>query len=429
MSPRAIARRTFRSLRVRNYRLYFFGQIVSMSGTWMQNVAQMWLVFQLTGSGVALGITSALQFVPVLFFGAWGGLVADRVDKRKVLIGTQAASATLAATLCTLTAAGAIELWMIYGLALALGFVTVVEVPVRQSFVIEMVGPDELGNAVGLNSTVFTSARVLGPAMAAILISSLGIAWCFGLNAISYLAVIAGLRAMDTDELRTVPRVPHTKGQLREGLTYVWRHRELRTALGLMAVVGTLAFNFRVLLPMMAERVFQGGAGTYGALATVMGIGTVFGALLVAGRGQPSRRMLIGSAFAYGALICIAAIAPNLATEMIVLAPMGAAGIAFVATANSTLQLASSDSMRGRVMALYSVVFLGSTPIGGPIVGWVAEWLGVRAGFLVGGVSCIVAALWVARKPLRARLRGRMDRAEVPATVPEDPALSDQPAA
>lgn len=388
----AAAHRTFRSLHVRNYRLYFVGQVISFSGTWMQIVAQSWLVLQLTGSSVALGFTTALQFMPMLLAGAWGGVIADRYDKRRLLMWTQAASGALAAILGALVAADLVELWMVYVLALLLGCVTVVDNPTRQSFVMEMVGREDLTNAVGLNSTIFTSARVVGPAVAGVLIAAVGVAPCFFLNAASFAAVIVALRAMDPDMLhRSAPPV-RSRGQLREGLRYVWAREELRSPLLLMAVVGTLAFNFRVLLPVMAARTWHGGAGIFGALSAFMGAGTVVGALAAASRRRPTQPMLMGSALLYGVLIVVAGLAPTLPLELAALVPMGAAGIAFVSTANSTLQLSSSDAMRGRVMALYAVVFLGSTPIGSPLVGWIAQSWGPRAGFLVGGIATIVAA-------------------------------------
>lgn len=427
MSPVVrVARRTFSSLNVPNYRLYFFGQIVSMSGTWIQSVAQMWLVYQLTNSGFALGVVTALQFMPVLLAGMWGGIVADRFDKRKILIATQSAAALLAALLGILTALDAVQLWMIYLLAVGLGCVSVIEVPTRQSFVIEMVGEDQLSNAVGLNSTVFTSARVVGPAIAGVLIAGVGIAWCFFLNAISFTAVIVSLTKMNPAELHRGAPVERSKGQLREGLLYVWKTPILRTSLLMMAIIGTIAFNFRILLPVMAEQEFGGGAGTYGALSAVMGIGTVLGALFAASRAQPTRKTLIYSATAYGVLILIAGIAPTLSLEMIALIPMGAAGIAFVATANSTLQLNAKQSMRGRVMALYSVVFLGSTPIGSPIVGWIGETFGVRAGFFISGFACLLASAYavdVVRKERLARAEGAtVDPDETDAITPDDPA-------
>jgi MFS family permease len=408
--------RTFKSLAVRNYRLFFFGQIVSMSGTWLQSTAQMWLVYQLTGSGVALGVVTALQFAPVLIGGLWGGVIADRFDKRKILMVAQSLMALLALILGLLVLFEVVQLWHVYLLAAVFGCVSVFEVPSRQSFVVEMVSERHVANAVGLNSTVFTSARVIGPAVAGVLIASVGIAWCFLLNAASFLAVISALALMDPDDLFRGEPVERRKGQLREGLLYVWRTPLLRTSLLMMALIGTIAFNFRVLLPVMAEQEFGGGAGTYGALLAVQGVGTVFGALFAAGRARPTRRLLIGAAFAYGVLILVAGIAPTLPLEMIALVPMGAAGIAFIATANSTLQLNSRIDMRGRVMALYSVVFLGSTPIGSPVVGWITETFGVRTGFLAGAVACFLAVAYALRVVQRERIARRGD--VTPATVP-----------
>jgi MFS family permease len=415
-----VASRTFSSLGIRNYRLYFVSQIVSMSGTWMQSVAQLWLVYRLTGSGTALGVVTALQFAPVLVAGAWGGLVVDRLDKRNLLVATQVVAGGLALALGALTAAGLIELWMIYALAFAHGCMKVVEVPARHSFVVDMVGPDQVNNAVGLNSTVFNSAKVIGPALGGVLISAVGIVWCFFLNALSYGVVIWGLLLMDRAQLRAAQPVRRGKGQLREGIKYVWTNPALRTALLMTMLIGTVAFNFRVLLPVMADVEFAGGAGVFGALSAFMGVGAVAGALYAASRRRPTRRRLIGSAFVYGALILVAAVVPTLELELATLVPMGAAGIVFVSTANSTLQLNSADSMRGRVMALYSAVFLGTTPIGSPIAGWLAEHAGARGAFVVSGVACFVAAAGA----LRVRWSDRLDTdtGEPPvARSPEDP--------
>jgi MFS family permease len=421
-----IATRTFSSLRVPNYRRYFFGQIVSMSGTWVQSVGQMWLVYELTGSGVALGVVTALQFAPVLVAGMWGGVVADRFDKRKVLMAAQVASASLALALGVLVATGSVRLWMIYALAFALGCVSVVEIPTRQSFVIEMVGPDHLANAVGLNSTVFTAARVVGPAVAGVLISAVGIAWCFFINAASFVAVIGSLASMKADGLYRSEPLERGPGQLRAALRYVWETPALRTTLAMMAVIGTLAYNFRILLPVMVGTEFGGGAATFGALSATLGIGTLLGALVAAGRPRPTRRFLIQSALAYGVLIMVAGAAPGLGFELIALVPMGAAGIAFVATVNSTLQLNSSDAMRGRVMALYSVLFLGSTPIGSPIVGWIGERFGPRAGFFVSGFACLAAAAWALKVVWGERIARGVAEASpevAPATLPFIPSI------
>lgn len=408
-------RRTFRSLKVRNYRLYFIGQIISFSGTWMQSIAQMWLVYELTSSGTALGITTALQFLPMMVAGLWGGVIADRFDKRRLLIWTQTAQAVLAVILGTLVLFEVVQLWMVYSLAFALGCVIVIDNPTRQSFAAEMVGPEDLSNAIGLNSAIFTSARVMGPALGGVVIALFGVGACFLINAFSYVAVILALRAMNPEALYRKPPAERSPGQLREGLRYAWSDPVLRSGLLLMAVVGTLAFNFRVLLPVMAEQEFAGGAETYGLLSAVMGGGTLIGALTAASRKYPTLKMLYGSAFAYGLLIVVAGLAPTLPLELVVLVPMGAAGLAFVSTANATLQMNSDDSMRGRVMALYAVVFLGSTPIGSPIVGWVAEELGVRAAFHLGGVATAIAAVvtvWWLRRARRADATSLDTRAE-----------------
>lgn len=411
---------TFRSLRIRNYRLYFIGQIISMSGTWMQIVAQSWLVLSLTGSGVALGLVTALQFVPVLVAGAWGGTLADRFDKRRLATWTQVVAAILALGLGLVVATGVVELWMVYGFAFLLGCVSVVDVPARQSFVMEMVPPEDVPNAIGLNTTIFTAARIVGPAIGAVLISVVGLSWCFFINGISFIGVIAGLMAMNPKELRQVPRVPRSKGQVREGLRYVWTNNELRSTLLLMTVVGTLAFNFRILLPLMARSTFHGGAGVYGLLSSVMGVGTLAGALLSAGRARPTRALLVGSTVLFGILMMAAGLAPTLTWELIALVPLGAVSIVFVATANSTLQLNSSDSMRGRVMALYSVVFLGTTPIGSPFVGWLAEAINARVAFLVPGVATLAGGLFAFYSLRKSQLAE--GRVEGTGTLPEDPA-------
>jgi MFS family permease len=384
---------TFRSMSVRNYRLYFAGQLVSTTGTWMQSIAQAWLVLQLTGSGVALGVTVALQFTPVLLAGAWGGLVADRVDKRRLLIGTQAAAGLLALTLGAVTALGVVQLWMIYVLALGLGAVNALDNPARRAFVAEMVGDEHISNAVSLSSAMFMAARVIGPAIAGLVIATAGVSWCFLANGLSYGVAIVVFALLRRDEFFAVEPVPRRKGQLREGLRYAWSNPALRLPLVLTAVIGTLAFNFQIVLPLLAEQTFEGDAGTFGALYALMSIGSVIGALVTAHEAQATRRYLLGAALAYGVLLIGAAAAPTLAVEMIVLVPVGAAGIAFTAMANGVLQTECAPEMRGRVAALFTVAFLGSTPIGGPIIGWVSEQLGPRAGLAVGGVATLAAAV------------------------------------
>ena len=403
---RSLTRTTFRSLRARNYRLFLAGQVVSLTGTWVQTVAQAWLVLQLTGSGVAVGVATALQFLPLLVAGPWGGVVADRVDKRRALVAAATAMAVVSAVLAVVTATGVVRLWMVFVLALLMGCATVVEMPTRQAFVIEMVGPEEVANAVGLNSAAFNAARTVGPAVAGVLIVSVGIWPCFLVNTVTFAAVIAALVAMRPDELFRAPPVARGQGQVRAGLRYVWGSTTLRSTLLLVAVVGTFGLNFTVVLPLMARFAFQGGARELGLLSSVMGAGSLVGALVTAARGRPSPRVLGGSCAAFGVLTLAAAAAPTLAWEVGVLPLLGAATITFMATANSMLQLGSSPAMRGRVMALYALVFLGSTPIGGPIVGWVSEAFGPRAGLGLAGVTAVAAA-GVAATRLQRRGRGR----------------------
>lgn len=394
-------RYTFRSMSVRNYRLYFVGQLISTSGTWMQSIAQAWLVFQLTGSGVALGVTTALQFTPMLLAGAWGGVLADRVEKRRLLIGTQAASGLLALVLGAVTAFGVVELWMIYVLALALGAVNAIDNPARRAFVAEMVGTEHLSNAVSLSSAMFTSARVVGPAVAGLVIATAGVSWCFFANGLSYVAAVAAFALMRRDEFFAVSPVPKRKGQLREGLRYAWSIPAIRLPLVLTAVIGTLAWNFQVVLPLLAKDTFGGDAGTFGTMYALMSVGSVVGALVTAHQARATQRFLLGAALALGVVLVLAAIAPTLAIEMLVLVLVGGAGIGFTAMANGVLQTETAPEMRGRVMALFSVAFLGSTPIGGPIVGWVSEQLGPRAGFWLGGIATLAvtaAAIFAVRR-------------------------------
>lgn len=399
---RLAGRETFHSLRSRNYRLYFGGQIVSVSGTWMQGVAQAWLVLQLTGSGTVLGLTTALQFLPILLGGAWGGVIADRFDKRRLLLVTQSIAGLLALVLALLTATGTVRLWMVLVLAFAFGCIVAIDNPTRQSFVHDMVGPEDLPNAVTLNSVVVNAARVVGPALAGVLIAGVGIAVCFLLNGLSYLAVLAALAAMRSAELHGAARTPARPGQLREGLRYVWADADLRVPLLVMAVVGTLAYEFQVVLPLMARFVFDGGAGTYGAMSSVMGVGAVIGGLATARRSQPSTGALIRAATVFGTLILGLAVAPTLGVELVLLLAVGAASIVFLATANAALQLRAAPEMRGRVMALWGVAFLGTTPIGGPIVGWIGETYGPRWSLALGGAATLAAAALAARSLRRS---------------------------
>jgi MFS family permease len=398
---RHITRTTFSSLRVRNYRLYVAGQIVSVSGTWMQNVAQAWLVVRYLAprgqAGLDVGITTALQFLPMLVLGAWGGLVADRVDKRRLLCATQALAGILALVLGLLVSAGrgpagAAHLGEVYLLALLLGVVNAFDNPARQSFVVEMVGKDDLANAVSLNSIVMNGARVIGPALSAVLIATVGLAVCFEVNAASYAAVIVALALMRRADLRPVERLARAKGQLREGLAYAWRTPRLREPLLLVFVVGLLTYNFNVILPLFAHETFRGGAGTFSALTSLMAGGAVVGGLVVANRGSPTLHRLTLIGMVFGVLIATVALSPTLASALVFIVPMGALSIAFIATANSTIQMRVDASMRGRVMAFYAIGFLGTAPIGAPLVGWISQVSSPRVALLVGASSTVVAS-------------------------------------
>jgi MFS family permease len=419
--------RTFRSLDVRNFRLFLFGHLVSSIGTWMQQVAQDWLVLRLTDAALPLGVTLALQFAPMLAFGAWAGLVADRLDKRRLLLATQTAMAVLALLLGVLTATGLVRMWMVYTLALLLGCAVAFDMPARQAFVGEMVGPDRVANAVGLNSASFNTARVVGPAAAGVLIAVAGIAPAFFLNAASYLAMLGALLAMDPDRLHRLAPVERGQGQIRAGIRYVLATPALRSTIVLLAVVGMLGLNYRVALPLLARFTFGGGPGAYGALAAIMAAGSVVGALAVARRGRPTRLLLIGSVAAFGLLSLAGAVAPTLAAEAAVLFPIGMASLAFVTTANSTVQLGSSPEMRGRVMSLFGLVLLGSTLPSGLLGGWMAGQFGPRSILVLSGVSCILAAAVAAVAASRRRAGPRGEPAAPSGPLPGRPGARTSP--
>ncbi len=388
----AALHRSFDSLSVPNYRRYFAGQLVSLSGNWMQTVAEVWLILELTGSGVAVGLTTALQFLPILLFGAWGGLLADRFAKRRLLIVTQAAMALPALALLAVTVTGVVVPWMVFAMVFARGTVNAVDNPTRQSFVIEMVGPDRVVNAVSLNSVIVHSARIVGPALAGVLIATVGIAPCFAVNAASFGGMIAALWLMDPKHLGAAPPAARERGAIRAGLRYVRRTPELAVPLALMALVGTFGFNFQVILPLLARFSFGGDASVYAALVCAMGVGSVIGALVIGAHGRTGPRLIAGAALAFGGLAFLAALMPSLALEIPVLALLGGSAVAFAASVNSSLQLAVEPHMRGRVMALYSVVFLGSTPIGGPLAGWLSQAYDPRVALLLASIAGLAAA-------------------------------------
>jgi MFS family permease len=417
----AAADDTFRSLRTRNFRLFFFGQLVSQAGTWMQSIAIIWVVLRLTDDGFALGLATAAQFVPVLVLGAWAGVVADRVDRHRFLIATQLAFAAVAVAFTVLTFTGNATLPAIYGLSALFGIVTALDNPARRSFVVEMVSQRDVPNAVGLNSALMTGSRVIGPAIAGGLISTVGVRWCFLANALTYVAVLTALLRIDRSALRTSTRVARARGQLREGFRYVWATPELRLPLVLLTVIGTLAFEFQVTLPLLAERTFGGDAGTFTMLYSAMSAGSVVGALLIARRTDADTRLLAWAALWMAVSMSLLALAPNEWFGLLAVVPLGVSSIFLISGSNAVINLHADPSMRGRALALTAVVFLGSTPIGGPIAGYVSEHLGPRAGIAMGAIAAGAAALWT------FRALGRLGPGPVapahPTTTPAAPAV------
>jgi MFS family permease len=383
----------FSSLRVRNYRLYASGQVVSLTGTWMQRVAQDWLVLELSNSGTALGITLALQFGPTLLFSLWGGVLADRYDKRRLLIVTQSAMVLVALALGLLDVTGVVVLWHVYLLAGLLGVVSALDVPVRQSFVVEMVGRDDLANAVGLNSATFNTARIVGPAVAGVMINAVGTGWVFLGNAASTVAVIVVLKLMRAGELSPAPRVARGRGQLREGLRYVRSRADLVTPMLLVLVIGTFGLNFQITLALVARDVFGRGAGSYGLLSTMLAVGSLAGALVATRRRRrPRLRFLFVAIVLFGLLEAAVGLMPTYPAVALTLVPTGAAALVFTTAANSSVQLGADPTMRGRVMALYLLCFMGGAPVGAPAMGVVADVFGARAGLVGGGLGCVLAA-------------------------------------
>jgi MFS family permease len=411
--------RIFASLTGRNYRLFFFGQLISVSGTWMQQVAQDWLVLDLTGRAMPVGVTTALQFAPMLLLGAWGGLVADRYDKRRILMITQPAAGLLALALGLLVVTGEVRLWMVYLLAGLLGIVTSFDMPARQAFVVEMVGPNQVANAVALNSALINAGRLIGPGLAGVTILAVGVGPAFLVNAASYLAVLTALVLMDPRRLHRQELAVRERGQVREGLRYVWRTPRLRATLLLVAIVGTLGFNPRVALPLLARFEFGTGPDGYGLMSSVMAVGSIAGALFAAGRARPTPQLLLAAVGIFGVGSLAGSLAPTLPWELVALPVMGAAIIAFLSTANATLQLGATPRLRGRVLALHGIIFLGSAPFGGLLTAWLADAFGPRSPFAVGGAVCLgsAAAGWLVLRRRRARSAAAPPASEAPSSV------------
>lgn len=385
---------TFRSLHVRNFRLFFVGQGISQVGNWLALVAQSLLVLQLTNSGVALGLLAAAQFGPVLILGPWAGLIADRSDKRQLLITVQAVAMVQSFALAALAFMGDPPVAAIYAVALIGGVTMAFDNPARRSLVVEMVPEDEIPNAVGLNSALMTSSRVIGPALAGLLISTVGFGWAFFVDGVSYIAVLVALTMMRSDEIRRAPVTERAKGQVRDGLRYVHATHELWVPLVMMAVVGTLSFNFQVVFPLFVTRDLGASSTTFTLLFSVVSFGALIGALVSARRTEVGVRDVALSAVAFGVALAVIAVAPSAPWAFVVGIAVGLASITFLTTSTAIVQLRSDPTMRGRVLALQAMVFLGSTPIGGPIVGLIAEEFGARWSIAVGAVAGIGAGLW-----------------------------------
>lgn len=391
---------TFASLRYYNYRLWFSAALVANVGTWMQRVAQDWLVLTVLtdNSGTAVGIVTALQFLPVLALSAWAGVLADRVDRRKLLIVTQSALGVLALALGALVLSGYAELWHVYVFAALLGCVTAIDNPVRQTFVAEMVPKEKLSNAVGLNSAGFNAARLVGPGAAGLLIAAFGPGWMFIINGLTFAAVIVAMTRMRISELNRLPVTARAKGQIREGVRYVRNRSDIVVIMCVVCVVSTFGLNFQLTSAVMATAEFGKGAGEYGILGSILAIGSLAGALLAARRERPRVRLVIGSAFAFGVSTGLMAIMPTYWTYALMSIPVGFSSLTMLTAANSTIQMTTEPQMRGRVMALYMMVFLGATPIGSPLVGWIAETFGARWAIGVGSITALLvaagAALW-----------------------------------
>jgi MFS family permease len=386
------SRETFASLYIRNYRLYYIGQIISTSGTFMQSVAQAWLVLQLTSSGFALGFASTLQYIPFLLLGPYGGVVADRFPKRKILYFTQSLSGILALTLGLLVAMDLVQLWMVYALAACLGLVTVFDNPARQTFYMELVGPDHVRNAVTLYSILVNLARMIGPSLAAALIAAFGLAPCFIINGLSYGIVVIMLAMMQAGELLVASPLPRTRGQIQEGFKYAVSTPSIGFTLLIMAIIGTFTYEFHVSLPLLAQQVFQGDAGSYAFLTAAMGFGATAGGVVFASRKGIDFSKVVIACFLFGLAVLAAAFMPSLLLTGLVMVLVGIFSINFSSLGNSLLQLKSSNQMRGRVMSFWSIAFLGSTTIGAPIVGWFAETAGARWGLALGGIAALVAS-------------------------------------
>ena len=413
-SPRRRAS-TFAALRVRNFRIYVSAHAVASTGTWMQNIALEWLVLELSGSPAAVGITMACQFLPMLLIGLYGGMIADRYPKRVVLMVTQSVNGILSAVLAVLTITGNIRVEHVYLFALAAGLVFVVDNPTRQVFVNEVVPERYVRNAIALNAAVFQTSRLIGPAVAAVLIATVGSGWAFAANAVSYIAPLAGLMLIRSAELLPTPALERAPGQLRSALRYVAARPHVAWTIVLVGVVGTFGLKFPVVLTAMAHETFAGGAELYGLFNVVIAVGSVAGALIAGARTHPRLRTLVLGAAAFGVAQFAAALAPGLGLFLVALVAMGVVNLAFQAMANSSVQSWVDPEVRGRVMSLYMLAFVGGTPLGGPMIGWITDAFGARVGMAFCGLVPLLAAVVVAGVLARHARRARAERGAAPA--------------
>ena len=418
----------FAALRTRNYRLWASGQIVSLVGTWMQRVAQDWLVLTLSGgNGLAVGIVMALQFGPTLVLSVWGGVLADRYDKRTLLMITQAFAAVCGLGLGLLDVGNVVELWHVYVIAFILGCSSAIDAPVRQSFTIEMVGQEKLSNAIALNSMTFNMARIIGPAISGVLITVIGTGWVFLINAASFTAVFAALLAMRVKDLFEVERAPRAKGQVRAGFAYVLSRPDLRVLLATVFMVATFGLNFPLALAVLARNTFGSGAATYGLLSTALAVGTLAGATLAARRAK-APRLFLGAVIVFGVFEILVGLMPNYVLVAILLVPTGALTLTFTTSAMNILQMSVPSDMRGRVMGIYMLCFLGGAPLGSPVLGLLADVLDPRAPLLIGGVVSLATGLFAAVYLLRHNnLRLSLSRPAAGHRIPVLDVLQIQP--
>ena len=391
--PRGARSNTFRALRNRNYRLFYTGQLISLSGTWMQTIAQAILVLELTDSKVALGTVTMLQFLPITMFVLFAGVIADRVRKRDFIIGTRVLAMVQAAVMAALVWTGTVELWHVYVLAFVLGVANAFEQPARQAFIVEMVGKDDLMNAIALNSGMFNGARLVGPAIGGLIIAAFGLKWAFTLNALSFIPIIGALLLMNTAALHSSQRTAppgNPLRELREGLSFCFRTPGALVIIILVAIIGTFGYNFTVMLPLLARYVLERGSAGLGFMTAAVGLGALIAALALASRDRVTMRTLFVGGAAFGALLAAVALSQWYLVTLVFLLLLGFANTTFAATANTSLQLVAPDALRGRVMALYMLLFAGSTPIGGYLTGLMAEHLGVTTAILVNAGMCLV---------------------------------------